>query len=76
MSKAITNQFAEDLGYTYGGWNRGLIRFSAPGGSRGRQTKLPLFFFFNQSPYLQFLALLGALFTTLALRTVLFYSPS
>ena len=29
MSKIITNQFAEDLGYTYGGCIRDLVRFTA-----------------------------------------------
>lgn len=75
MSKAITNQFAEDLGYTYGGCIRDLIRFTAREASRVSKAKLPLFDFFNESPYLQFRALWSALLQAVAIRTVLDNCP-
>ena len=54
MSKIITNQFAEDLGYTYGGCIRDLVRFTAREAARVSKAKLPLFDFLNPdilSPY-------------------------
>ena len=42
MSKIITNQFAEDLGYTYGGCIRDLVRFTAREAARVSKAKLPL----------------------------------
>ena len=47
MSKIVTNQFAEDLGYTFGGSIRDLVRFTAREAARISKAKLPLFDFLN-----------------------------
>lgn len=75
MSKIITNQFAEDLGYTYGGCIRDLVRFTAREAARVSQAKLPLFDFLNPGPFLMFKALWSALLQATAIRTTLDNCP-
>lgn len=75
MSKIITNQFAEDLGYTYGGCIRDLVRFTAREAARVSKAKLPLFDFLNPGPYDMFKALWSALLQATAIRTTLDNCP-
>lgn len=75
MSKIITNQFAEDLGYTYGGCIRDLVRFTAHEAARVSKAKLPLFDFLNPGPYDMFKALWSALLQATAIRTTLDNCP-
>ena len=75
MSKIITNQFAEDLGYTYGGCIRDLVRFTAREAARVSKAKLPLFDFLNPGPFLMFKALWSALLQATAIRATLDNCP-
>ncbi len=75
MSKIITNQFAEDLGYTYGGCIRDLVRFTAREAARVSKAKLPLFDFLNPGPFLLFQALWSALLQAAAIRATLDNCP-
>ena len=75
MSKIITNQFAEDLGYTYGGCIRDLVRFTAREAARVSKAKLPIFDFLNPGPYLLFQALWSALLQAAAIRATLDNCP-
>ena len=75
MSKIITNQFAEDLGYTYGGCIRDLVRFTASEAARVSTAQLPIFDFLNPGPYLLFQALWSALLQAAAIRATLDNCP-
>ncbi len=75
MSKIITNQFAEDLGYTYGGCIRDLVRFTAREAARVSKAKLPLFDFLNPGPYDMFNGRWSALLQATAIRTTLDNCP-
>lgn len=75
MSKIVTNQFAEDLGYTYGGCIRDLVRFTAREAARVSKAKLPIFDFLNPGPFTTFKALWSALLQAVAIRATLDNCP-
>lgn len=75
MSKIITNQFAEDLGYTFGGCIRDLVRFTAREAARVSKAKLPLFDFLNPGPFLLFKGMWSALLQACAIRATLDNCP-
>lgn len=75
MSKIVTNQFAEDLGYTFGGSIRDLVRFTAREAARISKAKLPLFDFLNPGPLIMFKALWSALLQAVAIRVTLDNCP-